>query len=240
VFLVAAAGNCGDQYYASNGCSFRDQTNYPAAYDSVMAVASTNEVNEQSTFSNQNNYVEIAAPGSNIYNAYLYGSYRSISGTSQATPHVAGLAALIWSRNRNLTNEEVRALIRNTATDLGARGRDIQYGYGLINAAKALNLTTSARTIATSENPPEPAPTEAINAPFVAGQLLVKLKPGAKLSDVLQQQALQSQGVAETIPQITVQLINVPVGQERAYLEQLQQSTEVEYVELNGELGIRN
>jgi type VII secretion-associated serine protease mycosin len=240
VFLVAAAGNCGDQYYVNNGCDFRDQTNYPAAYDSVMAVAATNEDNEQSTFSNQNNYVEIAAPGSNIYNAYLYGGYRSISGTSQATPHVAGLAALIWSRNRDLTNEQVRALIRNTATDLGARGRDIQYGYGLINVAAALNLDVSARAASTSENPPEPAPTEAINAPFVAGQLLIKLKPWAKLSDVLQQQALQSQGVAETIPQITVQLINVPVGEERAYLERLQQSAEVEYVELNYELGIRN
>jgi len=64
-----------------------------------------------------------------------------MSGTSMATPHVAGLAALIWSQNSDWTNKQVRARIRATAEDLGSSGWDQSFGYGRIDAASAMGVT---------------------------------------------------------------------------------------------------
>ena len=71
--------------------------------------------------------------------------YGYMSGTSMATPHVAGLAALILSRNPTLTPDQVRAVIESTADDLGPTGKDIYYGDGRINAARALAARQSER-----------------------------------------------------------------------------------------------
>ena len=74
--------------------------------------------------------------------AYCY--YKYGSGTSMAAPHVAGVAALIIASstvtdtNGNWIYDEVRARLNSTATDLGATGKDTQYGYGLVNAATAV------------------------------------------------------------------------------------------------------
>ena len=138
VLLVAAGGNCGSSDYYFNGCDYQDQPIYPGAYADVVAVASTNSSDAQSSFSTQGSYIEIAAPGSDIYSAYYDGGYATMSGTSMASPHVAGLAALIWSQNSGWTNRQVRAQIRNTAQDLGASGWDSQFGYGRIDAASAM------------------------------------------------------------------------------------------------------
>jgi serine protease len=60
-------------------------------------------------------------------------------GTSMATPHVSGVAALLWSANPDLTNVEIRAAMDATALDLGDPGRDVYYGFGLVQAADALD-----------------------------------------------------------------------------------------------------
>jgi serine protease len=66
-------------------------------------------------------------------------SYEAWNGTSMATPHVSGVAALLWSANPNWTNAQIREAMAMTALDLGAAGRDIAYGYGLVQAYDALN-----------------------------------------------------------------------------------------------------
>jgi type VII secretion-associated serine protease mycosin len=234
VLLVAAGGNCGDSAYFLNGCSYQDQPVYPAAYANVMAVASTDSSDNQSSFSNQGSYIEIAAPGSSIYSTYPSSGYTTLSGTSMATPHVAGLAALIWSQNPSWSNEEVRAQIRNTAQDLGASGRDNQFGYGRINAAEAMSAvqTTSVATAAPAEASPLAAATQAA---YVPGEILLKLRTGFTVNRALDpaQLAAADVKVADTIEQIGVQKLTLRAGQEQALLTQLLNSGAVEYAELN-------
>ena len=132
VLLIAAAGN-----QASNA------RRYPAAYDEVIAVTATDPDDVASDFSNFGDWVELAAPGRNIFTTtpwYItpYGYYDYASGTSLACPHVSGLTALLWSYFPNATRDWVRARLRETADDLGSPGFDIYYGYGRINARKAI------------------------------------------------------------------------------------------------------
>ena len=127
VTVVAAAGNNGTQVL------------YPAAYPNAIAVASVDFNNAHSSFSNSGPQVALAAPGSGIYSTCLGGSYCFKDGTSMATPHVAGTAALLASRLVPNTVDNIRAALQNTALDLGPTGRDPQFGYGLVQAYDALN-----------------------------------------------------------------------------------------------------
>jgi len=138
VLLVAAAGN--------------DNINlksYPAAYEEVIAVAATDQNDVKADFSNWGNWIELAAPGVDIYSTmptyhvtlnelgYLM-NYSYMSGTSMACPHVAGTAALIWSQYSDVTSNWVRIQLRCTAEDLGEPGFDQYYGYGRVNAKKTV------------------------------------------------------------------------------------------------------
>jgi len=130
VLVVAAAGN--------------EATNlklYPAAYDEVIAVTATDEYDNPAGFTNFGDWVELAAPGVGIYSTIWDNSYAYASGTSMATPHVSGVAALVWSRFPNMTRDQVRIQLRYTADDLGYPGFDVHYGYGRINARKAVEFT---------------------------------------------------------------------------------------------------
>ena len=129
VLLVAAAGN--------------EDTNmkpYPAGYDEVISVAATDEYDDKAYFSNWGDWIELAAPGVNVYST-VPGGYTSMSGTSMACPHVAGVAALAWSQYPNSTRDWVRMWLRYCADDLGAEGFDVLYGYGRVNARKAVQLS---------------------------------------------------------------------------------------------------
>ena len=129
VVVVAAAGNSG---YSS----YRSRVVYPARYESAIAVASTDSSDNRSSFSSTGPEVEIAAPGSSIYSTYYGNSYTTMSGTSMATPHVSGVAALIIASGIT-DNNEVRLRLRDTADDLGDPGHDIEFGYGLVDADEA-------------------------------------------------------------------------------------------------------
>ena len=132
VLLVAAAGN-----------QANDTKRYPAAYDEVIAVTSTDQNDQRAVSSNYGDWIELAAPGVNIITTVRGGSYDSgWSGTSYACPHVSGLAALLRSEFPNATRDWVRTRLSNTTDDLGEPGFDEYYGYGRINARKAIYGTS--------------------------------------------------------------------------------------------------
>jgi subtilisin family serine protease len=175
----------------------------------------------------------LSAPGVNILSTYLGGKYAQLSGTSMAAPHVAGLAALIWSQNLSATAAQVIATLQNTATDLGASGRDPVYGYGLIDAYPAAGLVlvpqASAALAASAEPAAVAAPPEDRTAPLVTGRVLVKLKPGV-LPASLSSSAASVQVTGE-IAGLDVQVLQVPAGQEWSTIDALRGLPGVEYAE---------
>jgi subtilisin family serine protease len=234
--VVAAAGNCGDPTtYKYNGCTFVNQPVYPGAYSNVMAVAAVDSTDSWASFSNQGDYVDVAAPGVDIYNTYKDGGYAYETGTSQATPHVAGLAALIWARYPTYTAAQVRALIENTAVDLGAWGWDQQFGYGRIDASAALGLTYNSVTHSGQARPARvelPAPVDHREADIAPGRVLVKFQPSLSTASLHQTLgAFSSVSIESQIEALNVEVLRVPVGQEWSLVDQLRALPGVEYAE---------
>ncbi len=123
--VVAASGNC--------GCL--DPT---ADTPYLVSVGATDLSDALASFSSRGDYVDLSAPGVSIYTTRSGGSYGFGSGTSFSSPLVAGVAALMFSVNPNLTPFEVRDLLESTADDLGAAGYDTSFGHGRLNAHRAL------------------------------------------------------------------------------------------------------
>jgi subtilisin family serine protease len=166
ILLVAAAGNGGNCGGRGNNLS------YPALFDSVIAVAAVDSSNSRPCWSSTGDKVELTAPGVSVFSTWpadLATSYRDPqpvcddgdgdgaaddchykfgSGTSMSSPHVAGTAALVLASGIADDDglygraNEVRARLAQTAVDLGATGRDPQYGHGLVDAAAAVGLDT--------------------------------------------------------------------------------------------------
>lgn len=128
MLLVAAAGNAGTSAFS-----------YPASYSAVMSVAAVNSSKVRASFSQYNSQVEIAAPGVSVNSTYKNSTYSSLSGTSMASPHVAGVAALVWSQHRTCSAAKIRAALNATAEDRGTAGRDTQYGWGIVRAKAAVD-----------------------------------------------------------------------------------------------------
>lgn len=140
--IVAAAGNTGSEGIL-----------YPAAHPEVIAVGATNALDGRAGFSTYGEGLEVMAPGTNIWSsappwAHCWmgnpdnpdNQYCKMSGTSMATPHVAGVAALIWSKFRRFSNQEVRDRLIQTTDDIGnTAGWDKQTGWGRANAFKAIS-----------------------------------------------------------------------------------------------------
>jgi thermitase len=164
VLVVAAAGN---HYKKGN------PTTYPAAYTNVLAVAATNDSDGHASYSSSGSYVDVAAPGGDpagssdgnhrnwIPGAYWRGSgvsYAWLSGTSQAAPHAAGLAALLLSLNPNLTPGQLQQIITSTAVDVQAPGWDEFSGHGRIDVKAALNAAASIAAAPPPTATPVPMP----------------------------------------------------------------------------------
>ncbi len=124
--LVAAAGNDGNS-----------TVNYPAGYAEVVSVAATDNRDARASFSNANADVEVSAPGVNTLSAKRGGGYVAFSGTSMATPHASGVAAVLWQLNPGQTAAGIRSLLTSRVDDLGAAGRDTSFGFGRVNLCKA-------------------------------------------------------------------------------------------------------
>jgi hypothetical protein len=130
ILSVAAAGNSGSTVME-----------YPSGYTIVMSVAAVDRNSRVATFSTHNNQVDIAAPGVTVESLRNSDSGTAYSsGTSMATPHVAGVAALLKSFKLNASPGEIRGAIELTAIDLGSSGRDNYYGHGLIDVEAAMNM----------------------------------------------------------------------------------------------------
>ena len=132
VLPVVAMGNEGSHF-----------TNYPAAYPGVIAVGSSNEKDEVSSFSSRGEHISIVAPGENImslgvkHEAY----YTSMHGTSMAAPFVTGTIAYLMSFNPNLTPSQIKTILENTADKIeGEEYFNTKRGFGRINVYKATKL----------------------------------------------------------------------------------------------------
>lgn len=139
--LTVAAGGNGDDY----GNPYTAYS-YPADYDEVVSVVALDSTNTRASWCDYNDQKNISAPGVDITSTY-YGSitaYRQASGTSMASPLVAGVAAMLFAADPTLTVEEVKDVMYTTATDLGDEGRDDYYGYGMINPVEALKQVSGA------------------------------------------------------------------------------------------------
>ncbi|WP_128478454.1 S8 family peptidase [Halorussus pelagicus] len=132
VLLVAAAGNDGP----CTGC-----VGYPAAYDEVVAVSSTDSNDDLSEFSSQGPEIELAAPGTDIYST-VPGGYATFSGTSMACPHVAGGGGQLMANGA--TNGDARSQLKSTAENIGLSSNES--GAGLLDVAAALGLDSSDDT----------------------------------------------------------------------------------------------
>ncbi|MHA2388138.1 MAG: S8 family serine peptidase [Candidatus Hodarchaeales archaeon] len=133
VLIVAAAGNSNEA-----------EPVQPANDSHVIAVGAITSEKDLATFSNHG--AEVVAPGKDINSTIPNEGFSSSSGTSMATPHVSGALALLKSYNLNATNDELRDLLQVSAVDLGVLGYDGDFGYGLINVTKAMELL-SGQTI---------------------------------------------------------------------------------------------
>ena len=139
--LVAAAGNDGRQGIC-----------YPAKFRTVICVGAIDEKNKRCSFSNYGAQMELVAPGEHILSTYPDDKYVYMSGTSMATPFVAGVAALVWSQNASLCNQDVRKILARTADDLGNAGWDIEYGFGRVDADEAL-ATACTSSVSQTQQP---------------------------------------------------------------------------------------
>ncbi|MGP4096800.1 S8 family serine peptidase [Nonomuraea sp. KM90] len=132
VVVVFAAGN--------NGTNTDVTPQYPGVYPEVIAVAALDQSDRKASFSNFGTNVDVSAPGVNTWSTFRDGGYAFSDGTSMASPHVAGVAALVWSRNRNLTNHQVRLIVESTCDNIDATNAGLagMLGGGRVNAMNAV------------------------------------------------------------------------------------------------------
>jgi len=222
VLLVAAAGNDGGA-----PCS------YPAAYSSVICVVATDNKNQLASFSNLGG--ELAAPGVSNYSTFLGSTYRYLSGTSMASPHVAGAAAVVMSACATCSTSEVRSLLRDTAVDLGEQGKDILFGYGLVDLVSAMNTfnppAEEEQPIEEEPTPTVPSPekTKNVNIPSKIVQKLVVEEPvltrGNKYIPQVAEDITVLFGVTPYVEETTLQKITVSLDNTELFSTTKQEDT---------------
>jgi subtilisin len=136
LLLVAAAGNAQLQTPVPPATS---NVGYPAQYRNVIAVSAIDSANVIASFSSRGPEVDVCAPGVNVLSDKLGSGTTTMSGTSMACPHVAGVAALAWGSHRFSDNEQIWNLLASTVDNLGVPGWDMFFGYGRVNALAAVS-----------------------------------------------------------------------------------------------------
>jgi subtilisin family serine protease len=128
VLLIGAAGNAGP----------KSPPLYPGADPNVMAVTATDDHDRLFKGANQGKYITVAAPGVDVLVPAPNEGIQLTTGTSVATAHVTGVAALLLAQKPTRTPEEIRAILVQTAKHLGPKGSETQFGAGLVDPLKAL------------------------------------------------------------------------------------------------------
>ncbi|MGC5324902.1 S8 family peptidase [Brevibacillus sp. SYSU BS000544] len=176
VMVVAATGN----EYASVG--------YPAAYAEAVAVGATNQSDNVPDFSNFGSQVDLVAPGVDILSTVPReinkSGYDYSTGTSMATPHVAALAALLMTQLPDATSSEIEQIMKDTAVDLGTKGKDKYAGYGRIDFLAAIQKAKEAaqppaKTYTLSELQADPSLFHQLLASYPSSQITVKAADGS-------------------------------------------------------------
>ena len=138
VLIVAAAGNSG---------TVNNIRSFPASYPAVVSVAAIDENDNRASFSQVNNQVEIAAPGVGVRSSLPNNNYAAWSGTSMACPHVAAIAAKVWSNFPQCSNWEIRNALGKSAVHPDANGDplycDWYRGHGNARAKRMHDLIDS-------------------------------------------------------------------------------------------------
>lgn len=127
IFIAAAAGNSGPG---------ANTVLYPAKYPEAVAVAALDRSDKTASFSSRGPEVDIIAPGVSIYSTYLGRTYKTLSGTSMACPHVAGVAALVLARKGKMNPSDLLTHLKSTADNLNLPPQE--QGAGLVNAYSAV------------------------------------------------------------------------------------------------------
>jgi subtilisin len=131
ILHITSAGNTGNE--SGDG----DLVMIPARYDEVLAVAASEEDDTRRASSSTGPCLELAAPGAGIESTTPGGGTRSSSGTSMAAPHVSGAAALVWAEHQELENHDIRAILSETAMDIGDPDH---FGQGLVQVIDAITF----------------------------------------------------------------------------------------------------
>ncbi|MCL1873966.1 MAG: S8 family serine peptidase [Clostridiales bacterium] len=169
---IAKAVAKGVTVICSAGNDRNSHAGYPAAYPEAIAVSSVKEGEIFDTdYSNYGPEVDISAPGTAIYSAKNGGGYMNMTGTSMASPCVAGVAALIKSIHPEYTSQQVRDTLCQTARQAGHLGRDNGYGWGIVNAYGAVLGLDQLYSVTYNFNDGERAP---VNVRVIPGNKLIK------------------------------------------------------------------
>ena len=138
---ISYAVNKGTLLIAAAGNVYGDPVYFPASHEDVIAVSATNQ-NDENVSSAFGFELDLVAPGSLMVTTARGGLYSYVSGTSVAAPLVSAVAALMSAINARLSAEQLKGYLLQTADDLGEEGKDVIYGYGKINAHKAVTAVT--------------------------------------------------------------------------------------------------
>lgn len=173
ILVVGAAGNS-----TSTDVTI-DNVKYPAKYTNVIAVSSVDQTGKKGYFSSIGPAVEVAAPGVNIYSTYVNNSYDILQGTSLATAFVTGHLALLKEAYPSLNNTQLRKIMVDASVDLGPKGRDPVFGYGLIQAAP---YTLPLYEFPATKNPATALTISDVNVSGAVGET-IKLKVMARFQN---------------------------------------------------------
>lgn len=158
--IINYATNKGSLVVAAAGNSNSSSVHVPSGYQNVLSVAATQSNDVKSTYSNYGYSIDVCAPGDNIYNTWSNNAYAYLTGTSMASPVVAGIAGLVKAKYPNYSPIQVGEKIRISTDDIYSINPAYQYmlGKGRVNALKSLqdNFNKSVRMLTYSLNDQAP------------------------------------------------------------------------------------